>query len=59
LIGIDQTALWGLATVGTIALGWLVDRVGLNLAILLNSGAILAFVAVLGLRGQLWRLGRA
>jgi hypothetical protein len=48
-----------LATVGTIALGWLVDRVGLNLAILLNSGAILAFVAVLGLRGQLWRLGRA
>lgn len=59
LIGIDQTAFWGLATLGTMGLGWLVDRVGLDSAILLNSGAILIFVAILAWRGRLWQLGRA
>lgn len=56
LIGIDQTAIWGLATLGTLWLGWLVDRVGLETALYLNSAATLGFVAVLALRGRLWRL---
>jgi hypothetical protein len=58
LIGIDQTALWGLATLGTFGLGWLVDAIGFEVALLLNSGAVLVFVAVLALRGRLWRLGQ-
>ena len=56
LIGIDQTALWGLATLGTLALGWLVDRIGFQAALVVNSGAVLVFVAVLALRGRLWQL---
>lgn len=59
LIGIDQTALWGLATVGTMALGWLVDRVGLETALVINTSATLGFVGILALRGRLWRLGSA
>lgn len=57
LIGIDQTAFWGLATLGTLGLGQLIDHLGLATAILLNSGGILLCVAVLTLRGRLWRLG--
>lgn len=57
LIGIDQTAIWGLATIGTFGLGWLVDQIGFQAALLANSGAILVFVLVLALRGRLWRLG--
>ncbi len=56
LIGIDQTALWGLATLGTLALGWLVDQIGFQAALVVNSGAVLVFVVVLALRGRLWRL---
>lgn len=56
LIGIDQTALWGLATLGTFVLGWLVDQIGFQAALLANSGAVLGFVGVLALRGRLWRL---
>jgi MFS family permease len=58
LIGIDQTAFWGLATIGTMALGWLVDRIGLQGAMILNSGAILALVALLALRGRIPGIGR-
>ncbi|WP_284165084.1 MFS transporter [Frigidibacter sp. SD6-1] len=58
LIGVDQTAIWGLATLGTAALGWLVEAVGLSAAVLLNSGAVLLFVVYLLLRGRLWTLGR-
>ena len=58
LIGIDQTAIWGLATLGTLVLGWLVDQIGLQGALVANSAAILGFVAVLTLRGRLWHLGR-
>lgn len=53
LIGIDQTAIWGLATVGTMGLGLLVDRIGLVPAILVNSAALLACLAVLAQRGRL------
>lgn len=56
LVGVDQTAIWGLATLGTFGLGWLVDRIGFQAALGVNSGAVLAFVALLALRGRLWRL---
>lgn len=56
LIGIDQTAIWGLATLGTFGLGALVDAIGFQAALVANSGAILCCVALLGLRGRLWRL---
>lgn len=59
LIGLDQTAFWGLATLGTAALGRVVDAVGMEQAIALNSLAIAASVAVLLWRGRLWWLGRA
>lgn len=58
LIGIDQTAFWGLATLGTLALGWLVDQVGLTGALTLSSGALLAGTAVLALRGRLAALAQ-
>lgn len=56
LIGVDQTAYWGLATLGTMGLGWLTDRIGLAPAILVNSGAFLACVGTLALRGRLTAL---
>lgn len=56
LIGVDQTAIWGLATLGTFGLGWLVDRIGFQAALGVNAGAVLAFIALLALRGRLWRL---
>lgn len=56
LIGIDQTAFWGLATIGTMGLGWLVDQIGLWSALLLDIGLVLAFVALLLARGRLWHL---
>ncbi|MBL9050003.1 MAG: MFS transporter [Tabrizicola sp.] len=59
LIGIDQTAFWGLATLGTMALGALVDHIGLGPAILANSAAIFGCLAVLLVRGRLWSLPRA
>lgn len=59
LIGLDQTAFWGLATLGTAALGRVVDEVGMERAIALNSLAIVAAVGALCWRGRLWRLGRA
>lgn len=59
LIGIDQTAFWGLATIGTMVLGWLVDQVGLWNAVLLDMGAMLACVAVLTMRGRLWHMRAA
>lgn len=58
LIGIDQTAFWGLATLGTTGLGLVVQRLGLTPALLMTAGAILASVAALALRGRLTRLGR-
>ena len=58
LIGIDQTAFWGLATLGTMALGALVDSIGLTQAIWVNSGAILTCVALLAIRGRLTSLPR-
>jgi hypothetical protein len=56
LIGLDQTALWGLATLGTLALGWLVDQIGFQAALIANSSAVLVFVMILLLRGRLWNM---
>jgi MFS family permease len=53
LIGIDQTAYWGLATLGTMGLGFLTDRIGLVPAIVVNSGAFLVCILALTLRGRL------
>ncbi len=53
LVAIDQTAFWGLATLGTFTLGQLVDLIGLQATIIANSSAMLCFVAVLFTRGHL------
>ena len=57
LIGVDQTAIWGLATLGTFGLGWLVDQIGFQAALVANSAAVLVFVLLLAVRGRLWALG--
>lgn len=59
LIGIDQTALWGMATVGTFGLGWVVDQVGMNGALAISSGSLLAGTALLAARGRLISLSQA
>jgi hypothetical protein len=58
LIALDQTAYWGLATLGTAILGWFAGRVGLLPTVLTLAGAILLSVLILLLRGRLWRLRR-
>lgn len=52
LIAIYQTAFWGLATLGTVAMGFLVDTLGLDSTIIATSGFILLGVIGLTLRGQ-------
>ncbi|MBL9052113.1 MAG: hypothetical protein JNN02_00155 [Tabrizicola sp.] len=56
LIGIDQTAYWGFATLGTLGLGVLVDQIGLTAAILANSSVFLCLVLVLALRRRIGSL---
>lgn len=56
LIGVDQTACWGFATIGTAGLGLLVQAIGLAPALLAVAGTILLAVLIIGLRGHLWRL---
>lgn len=58
LIGVDQTAYWGFATLGTMALGFLTEAIGLTNALLATAGIILACVAFLALRGNLLALTR-
>lgn len=53
LIGVDQTAFWGLATVGTFCLGALVDLIGLNATIVGTAACIMISVICLTLRGRL------
>jgi hypothetical protein len=57
LIGLDQTAYWGFATIGTAGLGLLVEFTGLAPALLAVAGMILVATVLLALRGHLWRLG--
>lgn len=53
LIPVDQTAFWGLATLGTFAMGVLVDLIGLEATILGCAGAILVCLLALYGRGQI------
>ncbi|MEP5730683.1 MAG: MFS transporter [Sulfitobacter sp.] len=53
IVAVDQTAFWGLATLGTAGMGLLVDAMGLNATIILTSGCVLFGVAVLVSRGHL------
>lgn len=57
LIGIDQTAYWGFATLGTMGLGWLVDQIGLAPAIHVNSAGFLLCVLVLLGRRRISTIG--
>ncbi|SLN66958.1 Major Facilitator Superfamily protein [Falsiruegeria litorea R37] len=59
LISVEQTAFWGLATLGTFAMGASVDLIGLDTTILTTALLVLVFVAVLTLRGRLLRLSLA
>ena len=56
LIAVDQTAFWGLATLGTFSMGWLVDTIGLTQTILAVSGTILFGTLVLAARGHLIKM---
>lgn len=53
IVAVDQTAFWGLATLGTAGMGLMVDVLGLNATILLTSGCVLFGVGVLTFRGHL------
>ena len=56
LISVDQTAFWGLATLGTFSLGTMVDSFGLDNTIIFNAVALLCGVGILTLRGNLVRM---
>ncbi|WP_164659500.1 MFS transporter [Tropicibacter sp. Alg240-R139] len=59
LISVEQTAFWGLATLGTFVMGASVDLIGLDTTILTTALLVLVFVAALALRGRLLRLSPA
>ncbi|UWQ90663.1 MFS transporter [Rhodobacteraceae bacterium M382] len=59
LISVDQTAFWGLATLGTFGMGRMVDVIGLEPTILCTAGAILICLLGLSGRGRLPRLTMA
>ncbi|CUK15638.1 Major Facilitator Superfamily protein [Ruegeria denitrificans] len=52
IVAVDQTAFWGLATLGTAGMGLLADVLGLNSTIMLTSGCVLFGVVVLIIRGH-------
>lgn len=53
LISVDQTAFWGLATLGTFGMGVTVDLIGLEPTILLVAMAILLCLSGLAVRGRM------
>ena len=57
-VAVDQTAFWGLATLGTAGMGVLVDAIGLNTTIVLTSICVLFGVIVLLARGNLQRMAQ-
>ena len=59
LIAVDQTAFWGLATVGTFLQGTLVDSIGLQPTIIGNAALILCCVSGLLLRGHFSKIDNA
>ncbi len=52
-VAIDQTDFWGTATLGTMGLGALVDRTGLDATIMLTSSCIVLGALFLAIRGHL------
>ncbi len=56
LIALDQTAFWGLATLGTFVMGVMVDVVGLYATISGVAACVMGFVLVLTVRGNLTRI---
>lgn len=56
LIGADQTAYWGLATVGTFFLGSLVDQVGVKVALLVYAAGLASCMIALIFQGNIIRL---
>lgn len=58
-VAVDQTAFWGLATLGTAGMGYLVDLMGLNATIFLTSGCVLLGVGILTVRGHLYAMVQA
>ena len=56
VIAVEQTAFWGLATIGAFVLGQLVDQIGLQAAIHGSALAVGIGVVLLALRGRLMRL---
>lgn len=59
IVAVDQTAFWGLATLGTAGMGLLVDVMGLNATIMLTSGCVLGGVTLLVIRGHLTAMAPA
>lgn len=53
LIAVDQTAFWGLATLGTFGMGVLIDMIGLNQTICAVSAVVVSGVLLLAYRGHL------
>ncbi|AAV93742.1 MFS transporter [Ruegeria pomeroyi] len=53
VIAVEQTAFWGLATLGTFLLGWLVDLIGLVPTIHLVALSVGLAALALALRGRL------
>ena len=53
MIALDQTAFWGLATVGTFVMGAMVDLIGLEATIGGVASLVLLCVAGLAARGNL------
>lgn len=59
LIAIEQTAFWGLATVGSFGMGLLVEHFGLEAATMMVSLAVIGCLALLALRRQIARIEMA
>jgi|TARA_B100000780_G_scaffold143743_1_gene100572 MFS family permease len=56
LVAIDQTAFWGLSTVGTLAVGVIIDLSGLTTAIIITACGFNFGICLLAFRGNLLRI---
>ncbi len=56
LISFDQAAFWGLAAVGTFAMGAMVDSLGLESTVVLSCGLMAAAVLLLVVRGSILKI---
>ncbi len=58
-VAVDQTAFWGLATLGTAGMGLSVDLIGLSFTIIMTSALIILGVVTLAVRGNLSGMAQA